>query len=528
MQPQKKAIPFIVCFTSLFIVCNYSWAQDPLSVLYSQQISPDSTFNSIQVLASDSLEGRESGKQGQKKAAAFISSFFQRIGLEPGVYGSFEQFHPLNLRSAEMHSVEVNQQFFLFMKDYFYAPVFRDTMMVLDSVHFLGYGISDSVYDDYKDQEVYGKVIMFCEGEPKDKKNRSIISRDKKPSDWALDWKKKLRIIYEKKPRLVLVITDSIDVIADSINYGKNTGELLRVNKAPEASPVVFITKEMARHFLPGNMEDELTKSIRNSSRKRRPRPFTVSTDAILKLTENTSQLMGQNIIGYLEGTDQKGEAVFITAHYDHLGIRDSSIYHGADDNASGTSAVMEIARIFKKAAEEGNRPRRNIYFMLVSGEEKGLLGSKYYVKRPVVPLANTVLDLNIDMIGRVDDKHDSLGQREYVYLIGSDKLSSDLHQISESINDSVTKLKLDYQFNTPGDPNRFYFRSDHYNFAKNNIPVIFYFNGTHPDYHRPSDSIEKIDTHLQVLRAQLVFLTAWEVANRAGRLRVDKKAPKE
>ena len=188
----------------------------------------------------------------------------------------------------------------------------------------------------------------------------------------------------------------------------------------------------------------------------------------------------------------------------------------------------MEMARIFSKAAKEGHRPRRSIYFMLVSGEEKGLLGSKFYVKRPVVPLQNTVVDLNTDMIGRVDDKHDSITEKNYVYIIGSDKLSSELHEINERINKNITRLLLDYTYNKPGDPNRFYFRSDHYNFAKNNVPVIFYFNGTHQDYHRETDTIDKIDTGLLINRARLVFLTAWEVANRNDRIRVDTKPEKE
>jgi Zn-dependent M28 family amino/carboxypeptidase len=159
---------------------------------------------------------------------------------------------------------------------------------------------------------------------------------------------------------------------------------------------------------------------------------------------------------------------------------------------------------------------------MTVSGEEKGLLGSKYYVNHPIFPLANTVANLNTDMIGRTDEKHDSLGIREYVYIIGSDKLSTTLHSVNEAANASYTQLELDYTYNRPEDPNRYYYRSDHYNFAKNNIPVIFYFNGSHADYHKPSDTIEKIQFDLLAKRTQLIFLTAWELANRAERIKVD------
>ena len=156
--------------------------------------------------------------------------------------------------------------------------------------------------------------------------------------------------------------------------------------------------------------------------------------------------------------------------------------------------------------------------FMPVSGEEKGLLGSKYYTDHPIYPLEKTIANLNIDMIGRLDDWHDTAN---YVYLIGSDRLSLDLHNISENINSEYIGLDLDYRFNAEDDPNRYYYRSDHYNFAKNNIPVIFYFNGVHEDYHRPSDTIEKIDFDKIKTITKLIFLTAWELANRDERIKL-------
>ena len=160
---------------------------------------------------------------------------------------------------------------------------------------------------------------------------------------------------------------------------------------------------------------------------------------------------------------------------------------------------------------------------MTVTGEEKGLLGSRYYTDSdPVFPLKNTVANLNIDMVGRVDDAHSE--NSGYVYLIGSDKLSQELHDLSENVNKTYTNLELDYTYNDENDPNRFYYRSDHYNFAKNNIPIIFYFNGTHADYHKPTDTVEKIDFETMESRARLVFHTGWEIANRAERIKVDKK----
>ena len=175
-------------------------------------------------------------------------------------------------------------------------------------------------------------------------------------------------------------------------------------------------------------------------------------------------------------------------------------------------------------AVDEGMRPRRSVVFLHVTGEEKGLLGSRYYTDvAPVFPLEQTVANLNIDMIGRIDPKRE--GDRNYVYLIGSDKLSTELHELSEAVNAKYTNIELDYTYNDENDPNRFYYRSDHYNFAKNNIPIIFYFNGTHADYHRPGDTPDKINYDLLKNRSQLIFHTAWEIANRDQRLIVDKAA---
>jgi Zn-dependent M28 family amino/carboxypeptidase len=231
------------------------------------------------------------------------------------------------------------------------------------------------------------------------------------------------------------------------------------------------------------------------------------------------------NVIGVLEGTDKKDEYLVITAHYDHLGKRnDSVIYYGADDDGSGTVAVIELAEAFVKAKNAGKGPRRSIIFMAVSGEEKGLWGSAHYSDHPAFPLDKTTANLNIDMIGRTDPKRKHGDSLNYVYVVGDDKLSTDLRPISEAANKKYTKLELDYKYNDPNDTERIYFRSDHYNFARKGVPIIFYFNGTHQDYHRPTDTPDKINYELLKKRAQLVFHTAWEMANREDMLRRDLK----
>ncbi len=230
-----------------------------------------------------------------------------------------------------------------------------------------------------------------------------------------------------------------------------------------------------------------------------------------------------ENVVAFIKGTEKPDEIVVISAHLDHEGVKNGEIYNGADDDGSGTVAILEIAEAFKQAADAGKGPKRSILFLHVTAEEKGLLGSKYYTENPIFPLANTVTNLNIDMIGRVDDRHK--GNPNYVYLIGSDKLSTELHNISEAMNKKYTNIDLDYKYNDDNDPNRFYYRSDHYNFAKHNIPIIFYFNGTHADYHRPTDTPDKINYEMLENRTRLVFHTAWEVANRENRVVVDKAA---
>lgn len=228
-----------------------------------------------------------------------------------------------------------------------------------------------------------------------------------------------------------------------------------------------------------------------------------------------------ENILAFIEGSEKPEEIIVISAHYDHVGTQNGVVYNGADDDGSGTVAVMEIAKAFQAAKKAGNGPKRSILFLHVTGEEHGLFGSEYYSDNPVFPLANTVVDLNIDMIGRDDPENRG---KNYVYVIGSEMLSSELKVINEAANKKTVNLELNYKYDDPKDPQRLYYRSDHYNFAKNNIPVAFYFDGIHEDYHKPTDDVEKIDYSMLQKRTQLVFATAWEIANREARIVVDKK----
>ncbi|MES2239385.1 MAG: M28 family peptidase [Bacteroidota bacterium] len=229
-----------------------------------------------------------------------------------------------------------------------------------------------------------------------------------------------------------------------------------------------------------------------------------------------------ENVWAYIEGSEKPDEVIVLSAHYDHVGVKNNIIFYGADDDASGTVALLEIAQAFQLAKKDGHGPKRSILFLHVTGEEHGLHGSRYYSENPLFPLKNTVADINIDMIGRRDEAH--ANSNNYVYLIGADRLSSELDKICTEVNEKYVHLKIDYKYNAQNDPNRFYERSDHYNFAKNNIPSVFIFNGTHADYHRKTDTPDKIEYDALAKRSQLAFNIAWELANRENRIVVNKK----
>lgn len=285
-----------------------------------------------------------------------------------------------------------------------------------------------------------------------------------------------------------------------------------------------FISPEVAAKTLNTSVE-KLVKATTVEVAKaplKKIKPGTVTYKTSMKATP----LKTENVLGYLEGTDKKDELVIVTAHYDHIGKSERSegdrINNGADDDGSGTVTVMELAKTFAQAKKDGKGPRRSMLFMTVTGEEEGLLGSEYYSEHPVFPLDKTVVDLNIDMVGRRDAQHKD--SAPYVYVIGSDKLSTELHKLSESVNKTYVNLIFDYTYNDQNHPDRLYYRSDHWNFAKKNIPIIFYFDGIHEDYHKPSDEVEKIEFDLMAKRAQCVFYTAWEIANREQRIMPDAK----
>src|SRR5690606_37847647 len=259
-----------------------------------------------------------------------------------------------------------------------------------------------------------------------------------------------------------------------------------------------------------------------HEQQKNTPATFTIPTKVDAEMGITKEKFADPNVLGLLEGSDLKDEIVVIVGHYDHDGILpDGTFFPGADDNGSGTVGVLELARVFTQAKKDGKGPRRSLLFIGLAAEEKGLLGSKFYVENPIFPLENTVACINMDMIGRIDDKHLN-GNHNYIHAIGLDKLSSELKQITEAANNTYTQMELDYMYDDPADPMRLYYRSDHYNFAEKGIPSAFFFSGLHPHYHTPEDTVDKINFPMMVNWEKLVFHVAWEIDNRDKLLPVD------
>lgn len=497
------------------------------ATVYAATITAGDLSKHLHILASDTFEGRETGMPGQKRAAEYLADHFKNIGIPPlPVSGYFQPF-PLVLQHPHGVTIESEGKQYEFLKDFYFFRGFGDTTMTVSDLIFLGYGIHDSVYTDYKNKDVKGKILLVLAGEPTNKKGDFILTKSQKRSEWSTDWRFKLNAAKEKGAAGVLVIADSLKKNVDKMRHyiESPSMELDTKEKYPSRRIVNFtISREMADDLLKVKKlsVDKLKKKLKNGKAFSTQLPAQV----MFNVRRKVEHLSSENVLGYIEGTDKKEEVLILTAHYDHLGTDGKEIYYGADDDGTGTVALMEIAEAFAKAKKEGKGPRRSVLIMPVAGEEKGLLGSEYYTKNPIYPLEKTVADLNIDMIGRLDEKHQN--NPDYVYVIGSKKLSTHLHSISEEANNNHIHIELDYTFDAPDDPNRFYYRSDHYNFARKKIPIIFYFTGVHEDYHKPTDTVDKINFPKMEKITRLVFHTAWELANRNERIVVDVKEETE
>jgi len=495
----KKQLAGFLLLALISIKC---FAQDPAAQKYAAEINAKRTKKHLKVLASDKFEGRETGKRGAEMAANYLASEFKKLKLIAPVKGSYLQDVELIETSIVVNSLEVNSIKLQSGTNFTFSGSGEAKIINADEVIFIGAGTES----DLKNTAITEKVVLMKqEGE-------------------ATEITRRLNFVKNKKPKLIIVVNTAktraphshLSGASLSVKDGIRESLPMRTN----TPGVILIETETADKILSssGKTFGEL-----NTSNG----PQIIEAAIKLNYEPVKRALKSSNVLGFLEGTDLKDELLVYTAHYDHIGLNPDGgkdkVFNGADDDASGTSGVLAIARAFAKAKEDGNGPRRSILFLMLTGEEKNLLGSEYYALNPVFPLAKTITNLNIDMIGRIGEEYqNSPDSTNYCFLVGADRLSTDLHKISENANAVYTKMKIDYKHNAPDD--QIYYWSDHYNFAKNGVPVIFYYNGKHDDYHKGSDEISKINFELLSKRAQLAFFTGWDLVMRDKRPVVDVK----
>ncbi len=479
---------------------------------FAETITEAELKEHLYVYASDEFEGRDTGSEGQKKAVAYLKAHYEKLGIPAAKKdGDYFQKVPIESMKTPNGTITVGDKTYTIGTDFVSLSAMNADF---DEIVYVGYGLDEETYSDYKGRDVKGKLVLVKAGEPKNADGTYKLSGTNEKAFWntpsdAIGLKAN---IAEEMGAKGMLYYDASSYPA-FVNY---------FNRLKENQNGQMSLKSKNPVFFKGYVNSIMAKAILENI-DTNTTPQVISIKIASRVTASENEIDSENVVALLKGSEKPDEYLIISSHLDHIGINeDGAINNGADDDGSGSVALLEIAEAFKKAADAGVGPKRSILFLHVTGEEKGLLGSQYYTDMdPIVPLEKTVADLNIDMIGRINPKRE--GDRNYVYLIGSDKLSTDLHELSEKVNEKFMNIELDYTYNDENDPNRFYYRSDHYNFAKNNIPVIFYFNGTHEDYHRPGDTPDKINYDLLENRTRLIFYTAWEIANRDQRVIVDK-----
>lgn len=481
----------------LFVTIQGLHAQDATSMKYMNQMDSGKIRINLIQLASDDFGGRGSGESGGEKAQTYIADYLSAIGVKPGNKTSYFQ----NIDAHKSVS-NARKQFLIngsdFKNDYRYSnEPSQDTLINSNEILFVGYGIKSSLYDDFGMRDIKNKVVMMLNGKPQDKygRNYAIDSND----DYLM----------AQKPKAVITIsqdfgtysTYSYDRLSFSQDFGNSTYSKIEVNERL-ANKLLESSGKTVKGIVYEIQQTGIPVSLTLSN----------NVEVLGNTRYNGSEI--NNVIGIVEGGDLKNEYIVLSAHHDHDGTNYGRIYNGADDNASGVSSLMEIARLMAKAKKEGKGPRRSVVFLFPAAEEKGLYGSDYYVKNPIFALKDTKACVNIDMVGRIGTKYEDAKDNHYVYVVNDKSYSGDLIERTEKINGQSLQLKLDYAHTSPGDSEHYFSRSDQYNFAKNNIPAIMLTSGDHKDYHKETDDTGFIDFNGLYKRSCLAFLLAWDLAN--------------
>lgn len=482
----------------------------------------------LEFIASDELEGRDTPSKGLDIAAKFIATNLSRWGVEPagddGTY--FQKIEMKHSRAiASETTATLNGKTYKYGEDFIFNGESADIDAALC---FAGHGwyIPSQNINPYEKLDVKDKLVIVYEGFPK-----GVSFRDS--GKFGTDFMPPAMYAAKYGAKGVIYVP-SYQSLAFWQRLSQNATEKGRTAFIEEGAstsiPQIVISVRLLADLFQG--EKASAQAIFNNATPD-IEPFTFSPQKRLRLSlrAKTEKVYTKNVLGIVRGSDPKlnQEYVALGAHYDHVGIGnpigEDAIYNGADDDGSGTVALMAMAEAFAK----GVRPKRSLLFVWHTAEEKGLRGSKYFVEHPTVPLQQIVAQLNIDMIGRSRAENDkpanqNLSSKDEVYVIGSRMLSSELGNLSEQVNNNFLKLTFNYKYDDPADPNRFFYRSDHYNYAKKGIPIIFYFTGVHEDYHRPSDHVEKIDFEKMEKITRTIYATALELGNRPIRPSIDKQ----
>lgn len=478
-----------------FVTTITAFAQNPVQVKYANTITVEDLTKHLTYLASDEMKGRDTGSPEGKIAADYLADFYKGIGLTAPNAGSYFQQVPLVSASFSQVSLQIGKTKLVENVDFVFTGDGNLPKAIKTELVFLGL-VND---ENLAKVNVKGKLVgLWAVGV----RSNDLVTK-----------------VMEAGAAGIVIVTMEGQANFDRVaNRYKSMGSRGRIGFDQEIKqrPIFMVSSDkMAQLF--GAPVETLKEAAKAN-------PTSIASQkASYHIVKTKTPVDAVNVMGFLEGTDKKEEVLVISSHYDHVGVNaEGIVFNGADDDGSGTVSVMEIAEAFATAAKDGIKPRRSILFLNVTGEEKGLLGSEYYSENPVFPIANTVNNINIDMVGRIDYEYQKEENKDYVYVIGSEMLSTQLKKINEYNNITYTNLVLDYRYDAADDPNRFYYRSDHYNFAKFNIPVIFFFNGVHDDYHQVTDTVDKIEFPLMTKRAHLIFHTAWDLANRDQRTPVD------
>ena len=514
--------------------------QRAVDTISANQIKDYLTF-----IASDEMEGRDTPSRGLNMTAKFLALNLARWGFKPaGDTGSF--FQRIDLRRARADTgqtkVQINGRALTAGVDYLPAGGSGD---VSGQLVFAGSGWFQKAkdIDAYKGIDPAGKIAVIF-GSPNERIQRLLGANLGKPGEDFMTPNDYAR----SKGVVGLIYVPDFQYLA---NWQGNRQRLMergstvmaRFQTAASPSlPSIVISPEIANSLFAG--EPQPASAIFNASygnaSTNLPAPFLMkdTKKITMSVVSNTETVPTQNVVAVWEGSDPvlKNEYVALGAHYDHVGsgcpaAGTDTICNGADDDGSGTTALLGMAEALAKAP---TRPKRSVLFVWHCGEEKGLWGSRYFTEFPTVPLNQIVAQLNIDMIGRSKTEGDTnrrnrdLTGPNAVYVIGSTMMSTELETLVNEVNNSFLNLTFDTRYDNPSDPNRFFFRSDHYNYARKGIPIVFYFSGTHEDYHGAGDTADKIDYQKMEKITRTIYMTLWEIANRAQRLKVDKPMPSQ